>query len=209
MAHRPNYLDAAHKTLSTRKSGKKTEVSYGAEPDADITSAAFSTKPFEQDTEITGPMKLKLWISSSVDDADLFAIVHHIDADGKEILYMGQMGVEIAAAYGWLRISHRKLDPKQSTSYRPWHTHDELQLVKPGEVVPVEIEIWPASVVVKKGHCLVLEVASKDDPRIFPFTHTDAKDRIQSGTNTIHTGGNHDAYLLLPVIPTRGGKRET
>jgi predicted acyl esterase len=75
--------------------------------------------------------------------------------------------------------------------------------VKPGEVVPVEVEILPASMVFKKEHRLVLEVASKDDPRIDPFTHTDSADRIQSGTNSIHTGGAYDSHLLLPVIPPR------
>jgi predicted acyl esterase len=113
------------------------------------------------------------------------------------------MGHEIAAAYGWLRVSHRKLDPERSTPYRPFHTHDELQLLKPGEVVPVEIEVWPGSMVFKSGHRLVLEVASKDDPRIDPFTHTDPKDRIRSGTNSIHTGDDFDSYLFLPVIPQR------
>jgi predicted acyl esterase len=195
------YLDSGNKTLSTRRPGQKAEVSFSAESEADITGATFSTTPFDQDTEVTGPMKLKLWVSSSVDDADLFTILHHIGTDGKEILYMGQMGHEIAAAYGWLRLSHRKLDPERSTPYRPFHAHDELQRVKPGEVVPAEIEIWPASMVIKKGHRLALEVASRDDPRIDPFTHTDPKDRILSGTVSIHTGDEFDSHLLLPVIP--------
>jgi predicted acyl esterase len=78
-----------------------------------------------------------------------------------------------------------------------------VQKVKPGEVVPVEVEILPTSIIFKKGHWLVLEVASKDDPRIAPFTHTDPADRIQSGTNTVYTGGTYDSHLLLPVIPPR------
>ena len=195
------YLDAVNKTLSTGKPGKKAEVSYHAEPDADTVSATFSTEPFGHETEVTGPMKLRLWVSSSVDDADLFVILHHLSAGGEEILYTGQMGHETAAAYGWLRVSHRKLDTERSTPYRPFHSHDELQLVKPGEVIPVEIEIWPGSMVFRRGHRLVLEVASRDDPRIFPFTHTDTQDRIQSGMNSIHTGGDFDSHLLLPVIP--------
>jgi predicted acyl esterase len=199
------YLDAADKTLSTDKPGLKAEVSYGAEPDAEVKGATFSTDPFEQDTEVTGPIKLKLWVSSRIDDADIFAILRHIGADGTEIMYMGQMGHEIAAAYGWLRLSHRKLDPERSTHYRPFHTHDQLQLVKPGEVVPVEIEIWPASMILKRGHRLILEIASEDDPRIDPFTHTDPQDRIQSGTVSVHTGDDFDSFLLLPVIPPRAG----
>ena len=116
---------------------------------------------------------------------------------------MGQMGHEISGAYGWLRLSHRKLDPTRSTPYWPFHTHDELQKVKPGEIVPVEIEIWPASIVFHKGDRLILEMGSKDDPKIVPFTHTEPGDRIQTGINSIHTGGQYDSHLLLPVIPPR------
>lgn len=197
------YLDASNGTLSTDRPKRKSEVSYSAEPGADITSAKFSTAPFQQDTEVTGPIKLKLWASSSIDDADLFAIIHNIGPNGEEVTYPGQNQPAIAAAYGWLRVSHRKLDPQRSTLYRPYHTHDELQKVKPGEVVPVDIEVLPASMVFRKGHRLVLEVASKDDPRINPFTHTDPADRIQSGTNSIHTGDAYGSHLLLPVIPPR------
>ncbi len=197
------YLNAAAGTLLTVKPNQKSNVSYSAEPDADVTSATFSTAPFAQDTEVTGPIKLKLWVSSSIDDADLFAIIRKVSSNGEEVTYPGQNQPAIAAAYGWLRVSHRKLDPERSTPYRPYHTHDELQKVKPGEVVPVEIEILPASMVFPKGHKLVLEVASRDDPRIEPFTHTDSSDRIRSGTNSVHTGGAYDSYLLLPVIPTR------
>ncbi len=197
------YLNAADGTLSADKPARKSEVSYSAEPEADTTGVTFSTAPFQQDTEVTGPIKLKLWVASSIDDADLFAILHNIGPNGEEVTYPGQNQPAIAAAYGWLRVSHRKLDPQRSTPYRPYHIHDELQKVKPGELVPVEAEILPASIVFQKGHRLILEVASKDDPRILPFTHTDPADRIQSGTNSIHTGGACDSHLLLPVIPPR------
>src|SRR5215472_13717388 len=49
-------------------------------------------------------------------------------------------GPRIAAAYGWLRASHRKLDPERSTPYRPYHTHDEIQKLTPGDTVPVDVE---------------------------------------------------------------------
>jgi predicted acyl esterase len=197
------YLNATSGTLSTSKPTKKGQVSYSAEPDAETTSAKFSTAPFKKDTEITGPIKLKLWVSSSIDDADLFAIIHNIGPNGEEVTYPGQNQPAISAAYGWLRVSHRKLDPQRSTPYRPYHMHDELQKVKPGEIVPVEVEILPASIVFQKGHRLILEVASKDDPKIFPFIHTDLADRIQSGTNSIYTGGTYGSHLFLPVIPPR------
>ena len=73
----------------------------------------------------------------------------------------------------------------------------------PGEIVPVEIEIWPTSMVYKKGHRLVVEVGSNDYPGVKPFFHTDPTDRSPAGTNIIHTGGDYDSHILLPVIPAR------
>jgi predicted acyl esterase len=57
--------------------------------------------------------------------------------------------------------------------------------------------------VLGRGHRLELEIASQDDPRLAPFTHTDASDRIQTGRVTVHTGGHRDSHLLLPLIPPR------
>jgi len=200
-----HWLDAASGTLAVQPPSSPSSVSYDAAREAARPSATFSTAPFECDTEVTGPVTLKLWVSSSIDDADLFAILRNIAPDGTEVTYPGvQPGgaSAVAAAYGWLRVSHRKLDPLRSLPYRPFHTHDEIQKVKFGEVVPVEIEILPTSIVLEPGHRLVLEVGARDDQRHI-FTHTDARDRIQTGTNTIHTGSAYDSHLLLPIIPAR------
>lgn len=85
----------------------------------------------------------------------------------------------------------------------PFHSHDELQKLEPGAIVPVEIEIWPTSVVFEPGERLVLEVASEDDPRMEPFLHDDPVDRRQRGITTIYAGGDYDSYLLMPLIPPR------
>lgn len=101
-------------------------------------------------------------------------------------------------------MSHRKLDPARSTPYRPFHTHDEVQKVRPGEPVPVEIEILPTSAIFERGHRLVIEIGAKDDPLI-QFQHDDPRDRIERGTVTVHTGGSFDSHLLLPIIPPADG----
>jgi predicted acyl esterase len=199
------HLDASGGTLSTVRPGRRGETAFSAEPDAPPESAraSFLSEAFESETEITGPVVLKLWVSSSSDDADLFAIVRKLGPDGEEVTFPGQNQPAIAAAYGWLRVSHRKLDPERSTPYRPYHTHDELQKLEPGEIVPVEIEIWPTSVVFEPGDRLALEVASRDDPQIEPFLHNHPVDRAQAGRVTIHCGDEYDSHLLLPVIPRR------
>src|SRR5262249_17096155 len=161
-----HWLDAASGALTTPRPSSQSPGSSDATPHAEHASSIFSTAPCEHDTEVTGPVKLKLWVSSSIDDADLFAILRNVGPDGTEVIYPGiQPGgaSAVAAAYGWLRVSHRKLDPLRSLPYRPFHTHDEIQKVKPGEVVPVEIEILPTSIVLEPGHRLVREVGARDD----------------------------------------------
>jgi predicted acyl esterase len=199
----PCYLDAHDLTLSPNASRQSATTAYSQETAArdDTARVVFRTAPFERQTEFTGPAKLKLWISSTVDDADLFVILRKLDSSGQEVRFPAQNGPSIPAGVGWLRVSHRKLDAERSTPYRPYHTHDEMQKLVPGEIAPVEVEIWPTSVVFAPGEQLVLEVASRDDPGLDPFLHNHPVDRVQSGSVTVHTGGEYDSHLFLPLIP--------
>jgi len=196
----PYYLDARDAFLSISKIDRVTDISYASGLGKESGGVTFTTTAFDKDMEIIGPIKLKVWVSSSRDDADLFVILDNLDASDKKVTYPGATLNTLAAAYGWLRVSHRKQDPARTKPYRPYLTHDEPQKVKPGEVVPVEIEIWPASFVLRKGHRLVLQIAANDDQGMAFYGHTDPHDRVPAGTVTIHTGGTYDSYLLLPVI---------
>jgi uncharacterized protein len=198
------HLDAERRTLTTDEPAGQSNVTYSAERGANDASVAFSTAPFADTTEVTGPIALRLWVSSSGDDADLFAVIRNVAPDDSEVTYPGPLpeGPRIAAAYGWLRASHRKLDPARSTPCRPYHSHDEIQKLTPGQPVRVEIEIWPTSIVFPAGHRLVLEIGARDDERTI-FQHSDPRDRVYGGTNTIHAGGRFDSRLLVPIIPNR------
>ena len=170
--------------------------------------------------EITGPVAAKVWISSETTDADLFLALRLFDPDGREITFIGSNDPRVPVGLGWLRASHRKLDPVQSLPYRPWHTHDEEWPLQPGEPVELDIEIWPTSIVVPPGHRLALTVCGKDyevDGRDIalpnapypmkgagPFVHIDRDDRpaaIFATRNTLHFSAGRQPYLLLPIIP--------
>jgi hypothetical protein len=101
---------------------------------------------------------------------------------------------------GWLRVSHRKVDAHRSQPYQPYLSHDEIQLLNPGEIVPVEIELWPTSMVFEAGTKLAVTIGGSDDPTTDTFFHNDSTDRKFSIT-TIWTGGKYDSHLLLPIIP--------
>ncbi len=75
------------------------------------TGISLLTAPLTEDTEVTGPMVLVLWVSSSTEDMDIFATIRNIGPDGKDVWEAGQQGWdEVPVAKGWLRVSHRKLD---------------------------------------------------------------------------------------------------
>jgi predicted acyl esterase len=180
----------------------------------------FSTDPMHEAMEITGPVAAKLFVSSDTTDADLFLVLRVFDPQGKEAVFVGSNDPRVPVGLGWLRASHRKLDPAQSKPYRPWHTHDEERPLTPGVPVELDIEIWPTSIVVPPGHRLALTVRGKDYEYdgtdaalphapypmkgVGPFTHTHPEDRppeIFGGKNTLHFGSGTAPYVLLPIIP--------
>lgn len=162
---------------------------------------SFETEPFASDTEITGPVNLVLWVSSSTEDMDVFATLRNIDADGQDVWEIGQQQQPVPVAKGWLRASHRKLDERLSLPYRPYHRHDERQWLKPAEIVQLQVEIWPTCMVFRKGHRLRLDIQPRDGVGSAPYTHYSAD--YNTGDNTVHTGGHAASYLLLPIIPIK------
>ena len=182
---------------------------------------AFHTAPFGHETEITGPVAAKLFVSSSTSDADLFVVVHLFDPDGREVLFAGSVEPRAPIAQGWLRASHRALDPDLTRPYRPYHPHDRIEPLEPGAVYELDVEIWPTSIVIPAGYTLGLSVRGTDyehpveqDTGVStvqltmrgsgPFLHDDPGSRpasVYGGTTTVYGGGENASYLLVPVIP--------
>jgi putative CocE/NonD family hydrolase len=178
-------------------SAASSQVMGGAIP-ADM-GVALETAPLAQDVEVTGPIAAVLWVASSTEDMDLFLTIRNIDADGNDVLETGQQGTPVAVAKGWLRVSHRELDPQLSLPYRPYHRHQRRLYLEPGEIVRVEVEIWPTSMVFRRGHRIRLDIQPRDGIGSTGYMHYHAD--YNSGTNTIYAGGDRESYLLLPVIP--------
>ena len=162
--------------------------------------ARFATAPVDAPLELTGPVALRLWISSDREDLDVLVRLQHLDADGEPIPAIGPQGGPMPMAIGWLRASHRELDPVRSEPYRPWHTHLNPQPLPPGEPTLLEVEIWPTSITLAPGERLGLELVSDDDD-LANFAHNDPNDRHPAAGATIHVGGAHRSHLLVPTIP--------
>jgi hypothetical protein len=201
--------------LGTQAPTAATALSYETTGDG----LTFSTPPLTAPLEITGPVAAKLFVSSETTDADLFLVLRVFDPDGKEVVFIGSNDPRVPVGLGWLRASHRKLDPKETLPYRPWHTHDEIWPLTPGEPVECDVEIWPTCIVVPKGYRLALTVRGKDYEYdgsdaglanapypmkgVGPFVHVDPDDRppaIFHCINTLHVSAEMRPYILLPVI---------
>ena len=81
------------------------------------------TPPLTHDTEITGPLMAKLWVSSTTEDMDICSRCATSIPTARTCCEVGQHGQPVPVAKGWLRASHRKLDPEKSLPYRPYHEH--------------------------------------------------------------------------------------
>ena len=205
------YLDAENESISPSPTSSESRVSY----EGLKKSVRFMSAPFDQETEITGPLMASLWVSSSTVDMDIFATVQLFRSDGTEVTFEGASEPAVPISQGWLRVSHRKLDPILSTDWRPYHTHDKEEKLVPGKIYEAKVELWPTCVLVPKGYRLGLRLEGKDFSRLEkggpltgsgPFLHFHPKDRppdVFGGTNYIHTGGSYTSYLQIPMVPPK------
>jgi len=213
------YLHPTDLSLSGEPPTAEDSVTYGGLSDG----VTFLTAPLDEETEITGPIAAKLWVSSATKDADLFVVVRVFAPDMKEVTFQGALDPNTPIAQGWLRASHRKLDPALSLAYRPYHTHDEKQPLTPGEIYELDVEVWPTCLVVPAGFRLALTIRGRDYEypggpgegvevlgRVFtgvgPFRHDDSRDRppeIYGGNVTLHASPDRAAHLLVPIMPPK------
>lgn len=101
-----------------------------------------------------------------------------------------------------MRVSHRKLDPKLSTDFQPVQAHTVEEKLKPGEIVPVDIEIVPHSKLWHKGQQIRVQVAGRYIRQEGWFEKLGWATNNR-GNHVIHTGGKYDSFLQIPVIPPR------
>jgi predicted acyl esterase len=146
----------------------------------DMGSIEFATLPLATDTEITGPIKLVLFVSSDQREADLCVTV----SDRSE-------SATTVVTRGWQKVSHRALDPVRSTPLRPFHPHQSEEPLVSGQVYAVEIEIWPTSWRFARGNRIVLGIANGDRTHFYGF---------KVGRDNYHFGGQFPSRLVLPVI---------
>jgi len=150
---------------------------------------SYTTEPFTDDAVLAGSGSVALWIEASADDADLQVTITEIRPDGQEMYVQS----------GWLRASHRALDPLRSTDLLPFQTHTESDAaaLPSGEFAELNVEIFPVAHVFRAGSKLRLIVDSPGGNRNlwkFDVLPNDGE------TITVATGGATPSRLILPFL---------
>jgi putative CocE/NonD family hydrolase len=169
------------------------------QPDPVRRVLTFTTAPLPQDLEIGGPIKLTLHASSTRNDMDFFVKVSEQMPQSAEDRAKGLNPAYYWITKGWLRASHRALDPGKSTEMEPYHTHVNPEPIEPGRIYRLDISIEPMAHRFKRGNRIRLEIVNGDSAVTdVLWTHYYAPHKI--GADTIHHSTQYPSALTLPVM---------
>jgi putative CocE/NonD family hydrolase len=174
----------------------------------------YLSDPLPDDVLVAGPSVLNLFAEIDQDDTNWIVLLKDVGPDVSVLsVREGEREVpknlpEREVTRGWLKASHRALDPKRSKPWKPWHplTRAARQPVVPGEVVEYAIEIMATANLFRRGHRICLEITSLDLPTgVAGATNAEYVPYHICSSKTVVHKVYHDAgrpsHLLLPIIP--------
>lgn len=189
----PYYFDFSNNSMGINEPTAASKLSYNADGD----EVTIYSQTMTEDITIVGPVSATLWISSSTADADFFLVLNAIDPAGKLVELRDHRAGLTPMTVGWLRASHRAIDPKRSTPWQPYHTHTSSEPLIPDQIYKVDVELCPTSLHLPAGSKLCLTIKGNSP------AHNDPVDRpveLFNNIVTIYNAPNMKSQLLIPVI---------
>ncbi|MBR1438433.1 MAG: CocE/NonD family hydrolase [Synergistaceae bacterium] len=204
------YLDGLRRTLSAVPPASDVPAKYDSEGIVPMVSFIYTAG---KRTEIIGYPMVKLWLEAEgYDDMDVYISLYKLDKFGSmlqqftvpnhgarnhDLTEGGGSILRYRGSTGRLRVSMRHLDEEKSTPEIPYHSFDRVEKLKSGEIVPVEVEMYPVGILLYAGESLRLVVSARDEAgSMMPGTAPAKPDN--KGMHVIHCGGKYDSYLQLP-----------
>ena len=142
----------------------------------------YTSDPLQRDLEITGPISVRLFASSTAVDTDFTAKLVDVRPGG---------------------YAHNLQDGIIRARFRS--SVSEPAPIEPGRIYEYEIDLWSVSHLVKAGHQIRLEVSSSNFPRFDRNPNTGAPvgqdSRMETARQTVHHSGDHPSHVILPIIP--------
>ncbi len=195
------YLSKQPLSLSLEPTEKTEETVYSAKQG----KALFNFK-FDEEMELSGYMMLRVWVEARPengseippDDMAMFVAVNKLDRNGNSVHFNGSVGnKKDMVTRGYCKVSRRELDTVESTEWHPVQKGEAEQKLKTGEIVPVDIELYPSSTFFFAGETLQLITASDE---IIPSPPYKKSVDCNHGKHVLHFGEKFDSYLLVPRI---------
>jgi putative CocE/NonD family hydrolase len=148
----------------------------------------YQTPPLEHDTEIVGPIEVKLWASSTAVDTDFTAKLIDVYPSSPDF----PAGFDLIMGDGIIRARYRDSDKEE-------------KMMKPGQVYPFTIKLNPCANVFKKGHRIRVDISSSNFPRFDVNSNTgepaNNHRRMITAVNTIYHDTKHPSHIVLPLSP--------
>ncbi|MCZ6892385.1 MAG: CocE/NonD family hydrolase [Chloroflexi bacterium] len=169
------------------------ETTYGARPPNNTPLSArddvlvFQTPPLEHDTEVTGPMEVKLWVASDAPDTDFTAKLIDLYPPSED--YPEGFALNISDSI--FRMRYRD----------SW---EKPEMMRAGEVYLATITLYPTSNLFARGHRIRLDISSSNFPRFDVNPNTGEplgqNTRTQVALNTVHHSAERPSHIVLPVV---------
>lgn len=200
--YRRFYLDAAEGALTENPPATSATLSYDSADASETPEHAEFSYTFTDRTDVVGHMALHVFVETvSDDDMDLFVGIQKRNKAGEieHFPYCAQFD-DGPVALGWLRASHRELDTEKSTPSQPVLAHRRALPVRPGEVIEVDIEIWPSGTRFEAGESLVLIIQGSEICKSTAKAHYRHDSAVNRGRHIVHAGGDYESYLIVPFL---------
>jgi predicted acyl esterase len=178
-----------------------------------VETLRYMTDPLPRDVLVAGPSVFNLFGAIDQDDTNWIVTLKDVGPDASvRTVREGERELphnvhEREVSRGWLKASHRALDPKRSKPWKPWHplTREAQRKIVPGEINEYAIEIMATANLFRKGHRICLEIASADMPTgVGGATNAEyLPNHVCSSQTTLHKiyhDAHRPSHLLLPVI---------
>lgn len=148
----------------------------------------FQTPPLEEDIEVTGPIEVKLWISSSAPDTDFTAKLIDVYPPNDDY----PQGFDMNLTDGIIRARYR-------------NSWERAELMQPGQIYQVRIVLPPTSNLFRREHRIRVDISSSNFPKLDVNPNTGEplglNRRTQVAENTIYHDAQRLSHIELPVIP--------
>jgi predicted acyl esterase len=168
-------------------------------PDPARRVLTFTTPTLDRDVQVAGPIELVLYASSSNADTNFFVKISDQFSESADDRARDLNPSSRIVTKGWLRASHRALDPTWSLPHAPWYSDASRQPLTPNRVYRFDIAVMPTAYLFKKGSRIRLEIANGDSSVTDSiFTHTYGPQSV--GADTIVHDAQHPSALILPII---------